>query len=88
MFLKTENIGYLTVKQEFMKNNQIKIQEWMELPWWFSGKETTLQSRDMVSIPGWEIKIPHVMGQLSSCTTTESDHRNWGVRVLQLKNPT
>lgn len=31
----------------------------MELPWWFSGKETTLQSRDMVSIPGWEIKIPH-----------------------------
>lgn len=45
MFLKTENVGYLTVKQEFMKNYQIKIQEWMELPWRSSGKETTLQSR-------------------------------------------
>ena len=35
---------------------------------WSSGLESTSSARDMDSIPDGGIKIPHVMGQLSSCT--------------------
>ena len=38
------------------------------LPWWSSGKESTLQCRGL--IPGQGTKIPRAMGQLSLCATT------------------
>ena len=63
------------------------------LPWWSSGKESTLQSKDAGSIPGQGTKIPHAPGQLSlRATTTELPHLNQSpcatnYRVHGLWNP-
>ena len=39
------------------------------LPWWLSGKESPWQCRRYGFNP-WLRKIPHIVDQLSSCTTT------------------
>ena len=41
------------------------------LAWWLSGKESTCQFRRLGFDP-WSRKIPRTVGQLNSCTTTES----------------
>ena len=42
-------------------------------------------ARDTDSLPGWGIKIPHAVGQLSPCAQLERLSATTKIRVLQLR---
>ena len=54
------------------------------LPWWSSGKESSCQFRGHGFHP-WSGKIPHVVKQLSLCTTTAEACAPYSPCLLQLE---
>ena len=62
-FGSTSRVRYLKISLISIKNN------FPGLSWWYSGWESACQHRGY-SFDPWPGRIPHFLGQLSSCATT------------------